>query len=337
MKWMLFFLLLGCAQVTSLNLKKHQFGILPTKIIWFQIAGLEEEHLAMLRFQQSGETRTAFEEGDCIGKTWDYNLYDLRTKAEASFLAQLTGKKNIKLNCQDASLRPIWSYLNNNGYNTGIIENGASSTQSLTSMNQCGEEGVVFLSSLYFWSRQEPPKNSESFLFQQSIPLKANQIFYDRTCNAKSCFSTFTDITKSVYNRFRGISQKHMLIVRDFSYLAALEKKDFLKAKEILSDIEKSVAYANDLAKSSSDYLVLVTTGESRFVDMPDQGKGWYDFVKNGSHAQAKRARLTNLLLATGSRAENFCGMYEDAEIMERILSGPKQQGLELKIINPFK
>lgn len=117
MKWLAILLLAGCAQVTSLNLKKHEFGILPTKIIWFQIAGLEEEQLAMLRFQYSGERKTAFEENTCIGKTWNYNLYNLRNSAESTFLSQITGKKNVKLNCEDAELRPIWSYLSGNGYN----------------------------------------------------------------------------------------------------------------------------------------------------------------------------------------------------------------------------
>src|SRR6478609_511836 len=129
MKWLLFLIVLtGCAQVTSLNMQKHEFGILPTKIIWFQIAGLEEEQLAMLRFQYSGERKTAFEEHNCMGKTWGYNLYNLRNPAEASFLSQLTGKKNVKMTCEDAELRPIWSYLSGNGYNTGVLEIGSSKT-----------------------------------------------------------------------------------------------------------------------------------------------------------------------------------------------------------------
>lgn len=70
---------------------------------------------------------------------------------------------------------------------------------------------------------------------------------------------------------------------------------------------------------------------------MPDQGKAYYEFEKQGKNASVKRTKLTNLVLASGARAENFCGMYDDSEVFERILSGPKQQGLELKIINPFK
>jgi hypothetical protein len=144
------------------------------------------------------------------------------------------------------------------------------------------------------------------------------------------------DDFKSVYGKFRKVSDKHLMIIRDFSYLRALENKDWNKAREILADIERTYGEALKLT-DSSDYLVLLTTGDSRFVDMPDQGKGWYEFEKLNKNASVKRTKLTNLVLASGSRAENFCGMYEDSQVFERILSGPKQQGLELKIINPFK
>ena len=80
----------------------------------------------------------------------------------------------------------------------------------------------------------------------------------------------------------------------------------------------------------------MMTTSDSRFIDFPDQGKPWYEFDKSGAHAQTKRAELMNMVVASGARAENFCGVYDDADIFERILSGPKQQGLELKFINPF-
>lgn len=337
MKWLVVLLLAGCAQVTSLNLKKHEFGILPTKIIWFQIAGLEEEQLAMLRFQYSGERKTAFEENTCIGKTWNYNLYNLRNSAESTFLSQLTGKKNVKLNCEDADLRPIWSYLSGNGYNTGILEIGANNSQSLVSLNQCGEKGLMFLSSLYFWLRKEPTAGAETFHYREAIPLKPNQLIYDRSCDKQGCFSSINDDFKSLYQSFKKVSSKHLMIVRDFSYLAALQVKDFQKARTILSDLERSLAEALNYSKDSAEYLVLVTSGDSRFVDMPDQGKQWFEFEKAGANAQVKRTKLTNLVIATGARAENFCGMYDDSQVFERILSGPKQLGLELKFINPFK
>ncbi len=336
MKWLVLLSLFGCAQVTSLNLKKHQFGLLPTKIIWFQVAGLEEEQIAMLRFQQTGEKRTSFEDNTCVGQTWNYNLYKLRNSAESTFLSQMTGKKNIKNNCEDAEMRPIWNYIYSNGYNTGILESGASREQSLVNFNQCGEKGLVFLSSLYYWIRNEPVAGAATFHYSENMEIKPNQLVYDRTCGANDCGSTLLEDFKAVYEKFKKVSQKHLIIVRDFSYLKALEKKDFKKARIILSDLERSYGEALKYA-DNSDYLILLTTGDSRFVDMPDQGKEWFQFEKESKGVTMKRTKLTNMVLASGARAENFCGMYDDAQVFERILSGPKQQGLELKIINPFK
>lgn len=336
MKWLVLLSLLGCAQVTSLNLKKHQFGLLPTKIIWFQVAGLEEEQIAMLRFQQTGEKRTSFEDNTCVGQTWNYNLYKLRNSAESTFLSQMTGKKNIKNNCEDAEMRPIWNYIFSNGYNTGILESGASREQSLVNFNQCGDKGLVFLSSLYYWIRNEPVAGAATFHYSENMEIKPNQLVYDRTCGANDCGSTLLEDFKAVYEKFKKVSQKHLIIVRDFSYLKALEKKDFKKARIILSDLERSYGEALKYA-DNSNYLVLLTTGDSRFVDMPDQGKDWFQFEKESKGVTMKRTKLTNMVLASGARAENFCGMYDDAQVFERILSGPKQQGLELKIINPFK
>jgi hypothetical protein len=336
MKWIVLLSLIGCAQVTSLNLRKHEFGLQPTKIIWFQIAGFEEEQLAMLRFQQAGEKRTSFESNICIGNTWGYNLYNIRNTAETTFLSQLTGKKNIKNTCEDTEMRPIWNYIYGNGYNTAIIENGANKKQSLASLNQCGEKGLVFLSSVYYYLRDEPTAGATTFYYTEEIPVNPNQLIYDRSCGPNECSSSILDAFKAVYGRFQKVSQKHLVIVRDFSYLRALESKNLIKAREILNDIERTYAEALKYT-DSSDYLVLMTTGESKFIDMPDQGKGWSQFEKENKPLQVKRTKLTNLVMASGSRAENFCGMYEDAQVFERILSGPKQQGLELKIINPFK
>ena len=93
----IFTLLSSCAQVTSLNLKKHEFGKLPTKIIWLQVAGLQPEHIAMLKFDYPDrDTKTAFENSLCIGSAWEYNLFDIRPSAKSGFLSQITGKKNIQ-------------------------------------------------------------------------------------------------------------------------------------------------------------------------------------------------------------------------------------------------
>lgn len=337
MKWLPFIFLLGCAQVTSLGLKKHEFGLQPTKIIWFQVAGLEEEQLAMLRFQQPAERRTSFEKNICIGKSWSYNLFELRAPAEATFLSQLTGKKNVKLNCEDASLRPVWSYLSGHGYQTGVLESPVNARESILAMNQCGVEGAEFLKGIYLWSRQRPPVGESTYHTSESVVPQVNVPHFDRSCTGKECSVGINDSFRTLYQAFSKVGQKHLFIVRDFSYLDAIKKKDMLKARQILAQLESAYEEALSFSEKSNDYLILLTTGDSRYVQMPAKGKEWFEFEKKGLHAQVKRRKLANLVLANGSRAENFCGIYEDSEVFERLLSGPKQQGLELKMINPFK
>jgi hypothetical protein len=338
MRLLILLFFVSCTQVTSLNLKKHQFGLTPTKIIWFQVAGLEEEQIAMLRFQLSSDKKTSFEENICFGQTWNYNFYQLRNSAESTFLSQITGKKNIKNSCEDALLRPIWSYIASNGYSTAILENGPKDHQSLLSMNKCqlDEEQSPFLKSLYFFMRSGPLEGSRTFHYSDEVELRPNSVTYDRTCGKNGCGSLLSEDFIAVYNKFNKSFQKHLFIVRDFSYLNALESKNLSLAREILLDIEKTYREALTFT-SSNDYLVLLTTGDSKFVDIPDQGKSFYEFEKGKTLINTKRTKLTNLVLSSGARAENLCGIYDDSEVFERILSGPKQQGLELKIINPFR
>lgn len=336
MKWLSLLLIVGCAQVTSLNLKKHQFGLQPTKIIWFQVAGLEEEQIGMIRFQQNAGRKTSFEGSLCIGQAWNYNLFNLRNSAQSSFFSQLTGKKNIKENCEDASLRPIWDYVYPSGYMTAIIESGAVGNQSILSLKKCGDEGKVLLENLFIYKRSKPTDRSSTFHYAEKVDLARGQVYFDRSCGEVSCGSSVLNDFEAIYDRFKKVSPKHLMIIRDFSYLNSLKKRDFAKSKEILIDLEKTFGEALKLTESS-DYLVLLTSGESKFVDLPDQGVPFYEFVKENKNANVKRTKLTNMVLASGSRAENFCGIYDESEILQRILSGPKQQGLELKIINPFK
>jgi hypothetical protein len=336
MKWFILLSLMGCAQVTSLNLKKHQFGVVPSKIIWFQIAGLEEEQIATLRFLKPSDTKTSFEDSICYGQTWNYNLYQLRNSSESTFLSQMTGKKNIKNSCEDTSLRPIWNYISNSGYETVTLENGANPRQSLLWFNSCPQTESSYLNPVHFFVRSKPSGNAQTFHYTEEISFSQKSVSYDRSCGDSICLSSILDNFKSIYSSLIKKSTRHLVIVRDFSYLEAIEKKDFKRAKEILTDIEMTYGEAMKLT-NSNDHLVLLTTGDSRFIDIPDQGKAFFEFEKENKNVNVKRTKLTNLVLASGARAENFCGIYDDSDVFDRILSGPKQQGLELKIINPFK
>lgn len=338
MKWAFFvlFYLAGCAQVTSLNLRRHQFGMQPVKVVWFQVAGLDEEHLAMLRFgYPTVENKTELESAVCVGQAWSFNLYHLRPSAAASFVTQLTGKKDVQSTCEDWRHRPLWNTLAGHGFTTGIIEVDARSSESLVSARDC-EGGQKFLGDSILWLMQpSSPAHTTPYLPSESQEFKPG-VYWDRSCNSRGCGSALSSVLASLYSPFNKRSSKHVFIVRDFSFLHALEKKDLVGAKEILREIDRGVGAFMRAAAGKDDLLVLVSGGAAVDLDFPAEGKDWQQFEKNGSQAYPRKSELSVPVFAQGARAENFCGVYEESQIFERILSGPKQQGLELKIINPF-
>jgi len=177
--------------------------------------------------------------------------------------------------------------------------------------NNCNESGSNYLSQIHYFIRSRPEKNAETFHYTEEIKITRYNVSYDRSCGENLCVSSILDDFKSIYSSLLKKSTRHLVVIRDFSYLAALDKKDFKRAKEILNDIELSYAEAMKYI-SSNDHLVLLTTGDSRFVDMPDQGKAFFEFEKDNKNINVKRTKFTNLVLASGARAENFCGIYED-------------------------
>jgi hypothetical protein len=329
----------SCAQVTSLNLKKHQFGQIPTKIVWIQVAGLNEEHLAIIKFsKQSNQYKTSFEDFLCIGKAWDYNLFKIRPEAYASFHGQLTGKKNIKNTCDDYQLDPIWKYMNKQGYKAGAFEGEMQTKDSLLSAKSCSELGNNFLEGLTLW-KMTKRSNSKQKLFHinENTDYKPSQVYFDKSCLTGECYSTFSQNAINMFEQFTRKSGNYIYIIRDFNFLNTLNKKSLKESKADLLELEKIVSYFQSLVSKRNDMLVLVTTAENRNVEFPRAGKEWENFENNGKFFQNKKSQLISTVFASGARAENFCGVYDQSNILSRIFSGAKQQGLEFSIINPFE
>lgn len=339
MKWLfLLSVLVGCAQVTSLNMRRHQFGRYPAKIVWFQVAGLAHEHLAMLRFglPTLGD-RTSFEQSTCTAQAWSFSLTELRPHVAASMLAQSTGKKDQKKTCEDMRHRPIWNYLEGNGFKSGIIEIGALDDESLLAAKTCGKAGKEFFGDAVFWSMAPAkPAGASEYLPQRPQEFKAERHYWDASCGPKGCGSSLQTAVSSLYGQFARNADRHVLIVRDFSYRHALRRSDFTAAREILREIERTVAAFYQAAESRSDVLVVVSGAASQELDFPAQGRDWQSFDLKGTGVQSRLSDLLVPVYAHGARAENFCGFYEENQIFERVLSGPRQQGLELQVINPF-
>jgi hypothetical protein len=336
--FLILLLLFGCAQVTSLNLKKHQFGKIPTKIVWIQVAGLSPEHLALLKFSYpSRDRKSAFEDALCVGSAWDYNLYDVRPDAYAGFLSQMTGKKNIKNSCSDYELKPIWKYVANKKYKVGIFEGELKKEQSISKHSQCKKDYSGYLNETTLWSMNKVKKPKNLFHVNGKDNFKPGEIYYDKSCLNGACFTSLSRNVEGTFNSFQKNTNNYLYIVRNFNYINLLKSNKISEARSELNEINTTLAYFQKLASKTTDMLVLLTSSEVKELDFPKTGKEWTKFEKSSKLLGVKNTKLISSVFASGARAENFCGIYDQSQILSRIFSGAKQQGLEFSIINPFE
>lgn len=329
----------SCTKFSTLNMKPHRFEQTPTKIIWFQIAGFTEEHLAMLRFGQANSTaKTSFEKMTCSGKSWNYNLYNIRPTSHESFLSQYTGKANVKGSCDDFTLKPIWSYLEEAGFKTGALEIGATNDESLKKAWSCAKSGESFRNSLVLWSMSKAPKGSTSFFHYQEKESAANEgtIYYDKACQKNRCYSSILSNAQTLFDEFSKGRKPYLFIIRDFSFEKALAQKQISEAREILSEIEKSLELIKTKTENDDDTLILLTSAASHHFEFPLQGKQWAEFEQSGAHIIYHRPSLISPVLSEGARAENFCGIFDESDIFSRLIREEEKASKGLNLFNVF-
>ncbi|MCT4643268.1 MAG: hypothetical protein N4A33_13335 [Bacteriovoracaceae bacterium] len=326
----------SCAQVTSLNMQRHEFGLQPNKIIWLQIAGFTEEHLALLKYDYETTQNTSyFEKFTCYGKAWDYNLYKLRPSSYEGFFSQITGKKNIRSSCDDFSQKPFWSYFEKQSFSTGVFETQMTKAQSIY-RPQC-KQNKEFLKTATVWKMQKSSNDKDFFHAETKQFYEEDKVYYDKSCYTGECFTQLDKNIASVHSMYKSGKNRYNFIVRDFSFKKAIESNNFTKAKDILSKLNKLVFYFQDYVQTNRDTLFLVTSAATKDISFPKQGKQWKEYKKKSKYIRSQNGNLISTVMAYGARAENFCGMYDNGDIVSRIFAGPKQQGLEMKFVNPFK
>jgi hypothetical protein len=69
--------------------------------------------------------------------------------------------------------------------------------------------------------------------------------------------------------------------------------------------------------------LVLLSSSGMAKMDFPPAGYSWMEFEKGVKNAPYKNDSLLSFVLANGSGAEKFCGIYSETDILERILVDP--------------
>jgi len=335
------FVFFACSKSPTLNMKEHEFGVAPKRIIWFQVAGLTSEQLALLRFSNlDALNRTDFEKMNCTGQSWAYNLFSIRTTADLGFWSQILGKKSLKGQCNDFSSLPIWKYLEKDEFKIGIFESLYTEANSISKSLSCPDVASDYLSNLTLWKMnpfitpkkltEEEEKQSLINTFHSSKKQKyqTGKIYFDQSCNGGGCYSSLMD---NVFITFESIAgnPRYLYLVRDFSYLETLKKKEILKTREALVELNKILHHFLILAKSDPDMLVLITSSNSINIELPEQGSNWLEFEKEGRYTLFHNSSLLSPVFSYGARAENFCGIFEQSEMLMRIMKEPTENNLE--------
>lgn len=316
----LLILFAACSRSPTLNLHDRTFGQTPKNVVWIQLPGFELEHASLIRFSSSDSRRLSMlEDMECAGSAWSYNNYEIRPNSVESALSQVTGSADIKNSCAPADRYPAWQYYRALGLNTYAIESGVDSSSSLAAHEKCA--GGKFLEGLTWLSMRPTGKNKDPLLFhyQTKKELELGRQHFDQTCQGGSnkCFATLLGNIRSVWEQASSGGKGVFLLVRNFDYLRDLKNKNIQSAREVLSEVDKIVAYFRE-QPNAEQTLILITGAETQSLRMPARGKEWVEFEKQGRNVLLERTRLVSPVLARGPAAENFCGVYEESRILYR-------------------
>ena len=341
MTWIILLnVLVGCARVQTLNMTKHQYSNRADHIIWIQLAGFSEDHLPLLRFSVAdADYRTNIEQVDCVGKMWAYNLFNIRPESYQNFLAQSTGSKNIKGSCVDVETPSSWNILGKLGYDVSLIETGAVEQQSFQTSLKCSVNNVVDLTTMrYYQMGPEAGSDLKTFHYQASSEevqkfLKPG-LYLDKSCQKGVCYSSLSSNFKALWRSNVTENNKTFFVIRDFNLQNALKKKDISLARESLQEIDRIVNFIKTTKESG--YLIIISGAESMPIEFPLKGKEWADFESKGKNIVFKNSTLLSPVLAKGAMAENFCGLFEESEMFNRVIYKPDRKVFDWDFLKPF-
>lgn len=311
-------MIFGCSSVKTINLKNHSFNEVPKNIIWFQIAGLSPEHLALIRVDEKAESASELEKTTCLGNMWTYNSYKLRPTAYESFLTQMTGKTNIKNLCEDFSNKPLWNYLKDRGFQTGVLEVGATPDETLDRAFECPENNE-FRNITFFSTGKDLKGNFEKLNLLNTAPFESGKK-YQVLC--EFCEQNLFPTLNAIMDRYLEGNKFKLFIVRDFSFLKYLKNGDFKNAKYFLEELAKTYKTLKDRKET----LILLSSSGMAKIDFPSAGRSWMEFEKTGKNAPYKNDSLLSFVLADGPSSEKFCGIYSESDLLERILIDPTKK-----------
>jgi hypothetical protein len=306
--------------VLTINQRKHESSILPKNIIWFQLSGLSQEHLALVKTNHIEEKVIGFEQMTCPGILWTYSLSDLRPEPLAASFIQLFGTANVEGNCQDYNKFNLAQFANEQGLESIVLEHGFFEDKDSLLQKKC--DGLSqFVKNTWFFSmsKNSIPQEGSLFHYREKFPTQAG-IFFDKSCQSQeTCHTSLGDNIKYILDNFAEKRKNTFLIIRDQSVDAALSKgKNFL-ARENLFAIDKIIKGLVNTTKLASDTLILVSGYAPRPIEMPSRGNQWIQFEKSGVNISSKQQSMLAPIFSYGANAENFCGIFPSNEIREKI------------------
>ncbi|MDB9786610.1 hypothetical protein OAB57_00770 [Bacteriovoracaceae bacterium] len=319
--------IVGCSRLGTINMDRHYFGSLPTKIVWLQVAGFDDSQLGLFKFgTKYNNEKLGLEKFTCLGKTWLYNIYDFRPSVNAGFLSQLTGKMNFRNKCDDFNMKPIWKYFNENGHETALFEVGFDKGKGIDRVLSCTETKDQFLDDVVsfkmaFDSKKEHPR----FHVDGKNLFQTGKIYYDRSCRRDKCYRDTAQNIKFVFEKFTKNKNRYLYIMRFNNLYKALKKNNWTKSKDILAEINSIYEYFYKISLEDTSLLVLLTSTNPIKLNYPVTNKQWSNFDRNIILRSATSSGVLGTVFATGARAENFCGIYQENDIFKRIMTGSKR------------
>ena len=188
-------------------------------------------------------------------------------------------------------------------------------------------EGKNFKENLTLWKMSPNRKRKqEVFNVLDKYSFEKANVYYDKSCDRKKCHGDIVESIKNVFSNFAAKEAFTLFIIKDHTYASAIKKKNIKKARAILSKLEELYFYFNTKFKKNASPLILVTSSAVRNIEFPHGGRDWKNFENRGKKVLFKRNSLMSYSLATGAGAENFCGIYEESEILKRIIWRPEDR-----------
>ncbi len=311
---------LSCMQLPSINLKSKKFNQYPSKIVWIQLAGFDEEQLFHVNLKEGDVKKYPIDAFTCVGMHWEFNSNTLSPDSHLVMRSLLTGKSNINGTCDDFYHAPLWSYIASEGMRSVVVEKSATSSESLLRSSECKEAHKSWEPSFFIQldGNNGNQNMAKPFSILERGKLKNPGKYYDSSCTGSECYNDLLTTLSYVTDEVLRYEKNFTFIVRDFSAEKYLAKKDFVKWSKWINEWNQVIAYLQN-SLSSNETLLLVTGVAPIPMQYPRPGSDLKKWITQYSGAQVRQRSYLGKTWAMGARSENFCGMYKADDYLQRI------------------